>query len=147
MNGDHSKGEGGRRSGSMRRKDLRMRVKEAGEGVTGLPGLTGGLRPGLNPWARPAHRGAQHHLPRGPVPAPDSATTPGGLVGEGCPARGRAPPPLAGPRRAGQRVARAGRGGPVTYREESARQLVTSRGSRRQLAAPTGPLRKGSTQV
>lgn len=67
-------------------------MKAAGEGVTGLPGLTGGLRPRFNPWARPAHRVAQHHLPRGPVPAPDSATTPRGLVGEGCPARGRAPP-------------------------------------------------------
>ena len=66
-------------------------MKAVGEGVTGLPGLTGGLRPGLNPWARPAHRGAQHHLPRGPVPAPDSASAPGAWWG-------RAAQPEAAPR-------------------------------------------------
>lgn len=48
---------------------------------------------------------------------------------------------------AGQREARAGLGASGTHTRESARQLVTSRGSRQQLAAPTGPLRKGETPV
>ena len=46
-----------------------------------------------------------------------------------------------------QREARAGLGALGTHTTESARQLVTSRGSRQQLAAPTGPLRKGETPV
>lgn len=49
--------------------------------------------------------------------------------------------------RAGQREACAGLGAPGTHTRESARQRVTSRGSRQLLAAPTGPLRKGETPV
>ena len=63
----------------------------------------------------------------------------GGASREGASGEGRGT--LAG------REARAGLGAPGTHTAESARQRVTSRGSRQLLAAPTGPLRKGATPV
>lgn len=74
------------------------------------------------------------------TPATTLADPGGGAAGKGA----QHEVPRAAPPGGGRRAARAWRGACVTHAGESAWQLVTSRSSRRPLAAQSAPLRKGA---
>lgn len=129
VHGDTVKGEEGR-SGSTWGNDTHGYGGEgAGRGASGLPAAPRALLPELTPGSRPAHRRTS------PGQTPRRATL---AAPRRCPADGgRGARPRPRPAAGGARP----RGGPATHPRGAARQPVTSRSPRTQLAARPGALR------